>query len=262
MRVLIVVLSLDREPWRSLEQAQRDTWAVPRPGIEYLHLRGTARAAWRSMFLAARKMAVLIDAHRWLDSVVGRATALLPVRREGGVLKTHTPEYWIGTSAKTRAGLRYIARHLEFDFLVRTNSSTYIDLPALLEHLSHAKRDGYYAGADQGEKHAQGTCIILSHDAVDTIARDSSWDFDTVDDAAIGLACARAGISFYPLPQVQSGGAIGAPDHRNSPAPFIFRVKTRGRRHEDVQSLLDLHRQLRPEFRQEGEVGQPRSDPQ
>lgn len=262
MRVLIVVLSLDREPWRGLEQAQRETWADPQPGIEYLHLRGTASSVGRSVLLGARKFAALVGAHHRLDRVVGRVSALLPVQRVGGVLRTHTPEYWIGTSAKTRAGLRYIARHLEFDYLVRTNSSTYINLPPLLEHLSHAKAKGYYAGADQGERHAQGTCIILSHDVVCAIARDRSWDFDTVDDAAIGLACARAGFTFKPLPQVQVTDASPPRGHTSLPTPFIFRIKTRGRRNEDVKAMLDLHRQLHPELGMDGEVGPPRSDPE
>lgn len=55
LRVIVVILSLDREPWRTLEVAQRETWAREDQGIEIRHLRGITGGVTRASFLLTRK---------------------------------------------------------------------------------------------------------------------------------------------------------------------------------------------------------------
>lgn len=203
LRVIVVVLSLEREPWETLEAAQRETWAQEREGVEIFYLQGVARGPLRMALLAVRKLAERLQLLSPFDRVVGRAFAQLPVGMHGNTIRTSTVEYWIGTSAKTHACLKYLARRDSFDYLVRTNSSTYVHLPRLLNHLAGAPRKGYYAGADQGEPHAQGTLIILSSDVVERLANDRHWEYDTVDDAALGRAALRGGV---PTPAPASSG--------------------------------------------------------
>lgn len=261
MRILIVVLSLDREPWRRLEQAQRETWAQPaHEGVELRYLQGTASSARRTAFLMIRQGVERLGLRltgtqpagipmasmtltRKIDAFWGRFSAMLPTYSQGNVIRTKTLEYWVGTSAKMHAGLRHVVTHHEFDYLVRTNSSTYIHLPSLIEHLKSAPSTKYYAGADIGEPHAHGTCIILSRDAAEDLSRDFEWDYDTVDDAAVGRAAARAGLRLYSLREISIG-----PDSVNNLGPedlagtFIWRVKTRGNRDRDIETLHSLHR--------------------
>lgn len=243
MRVLILILSLDREPWRSLEEAQRATWAKPQQDVDILYLQGVTRGPVRLAFLLVRKVMERIGLRRWFDSMYGRIAVHFPVRTLGNIVRVGTFEYWIGTSVKMRAGLRHIVKGAEFDYLVRTNSSTYIHVPSLLAHLQAAPSEGYYAGADQGEIHAQGTCIILSRDLVEALARDDEWNYELVDDAAVGVAARRAGMEFQKLRQFIVYGAewVDSCEFGDFSKSFIFRIKTRGQRHEDAVTLQLLH---------------------
>lgn len=246
MRVLIVFLSLDREPWRTLEKAQLETWAQPQDEVEFLYLQGITASWSRSLFLLTRKIAERLHKREYWDSAAGTLGARRQVRREGNVIRTRTWEYWIGTSAKMHAGLRYLVTNYEFDYVVRTNSSTYLHIPALLAHISRASSSGYYAGADQGAEVAQGTCIILSRDLAETLAEDSLWDYDTVDDVAIGMAAQRAGAQFQRVPQlrIDSPQQVGELTDDELGSVFIFRFKTRNQRNEDAVALRLLHQRL------------------
>ncbi|WP_432560111.1 hypothetical protein [Granulicoccus sp. GXG6511] len=240
-----MVLSLDREPWRSLEKAQRETWAgtLP-PSVELVHLQGVAGGAPRMIFLAARKIAERMRLRKSFDSLAGRISIRMPVRINQGVIRADIPEFWIGTSAKMHSGLRFVAKHLKFDYLVRTNSSTYLHVPRLVEFLHAAPRENFYSGADQGEPHAQGTCIILSRDAVEKLALDECWEYFKVDDQAIGGAAQRAEIPYNPVPQVIVESVEAGLRFDYLPAPFIYRLKTRKNRLEDAKAMELLHGRL------------------
>ena len=248
MRVLIVVLSLDRAPWRDLEEAQRATWAsCPHPGVDVIYVRGVTRGLPRALFLAGRKLAERMGARKRYDLIAGRISVRKPVRIRNEVVHTRTPEYWIGTSAKMHAGLKSIVDAYQFDYLVRTNSSTYLDVPRLIDHLRHSPKEKFYSGADQGVAHAQGTCIILSRDAARSVAEDRSWDYDKVDDVAIGLAACRAGIRYVPVEQVTVGKdqVVPEPSKSGSLSPFVYRSKTRSDRTQDIEAMRRLHQMLR-----------------
>lgn len=246
--VLVVVLSLDREPWRTLEAAQSATWAQPQSRLEVLHLRGIKGGLPRAALLGTRKIAERLGRREGFDRALGKATAKLQVKSVSGVIQTQTIEYWIGTSAKTHACLKYLAaRDLPFDYLVRTNSSTYIHVPRLLKHLESAPKHGYYAGANQGEAHAQGTLIVLSRDVVSALAEDSAWDYDLVDDVALGASTRRAGIALTPLNQVKlQSSDIRTNPGLDNPENFIFRFKNRADRLGDAALLEQIHELFGP----------------
>ena len=243
-----MVLSLDREPWRSLEDAQRQTWARQQADVDLVYLRGIARGLPRAAFLLFRKITERLGMSGVLDRVTGSIGSRLPVKMHGGMIVTSTFEYWIGTSAKMRGGLRYAVDNLDFDYLVRTNSSTYVHLPSLLAHLDQAPRRGYYGGAFAGPEHAhaQGTLIILSHDVARQLSLDRAWNFATVDDVAVGDAAQRAGVTFQPLQQrvVDGSTTVEQMDLSDLSTNFVFRVKTRNHRLDDIRTLHRIHKRI------------------
>lgn len=252
VRILVVVLSLDREPWRTLEAAQRETWLAPSAVDEVVHLRGIHRGPARAGFLLLRKAAVKIHKQHVLDSLVGRIGALRKVEGRGNIVRTSTFEYWIGTSAKMHAGLRFLIENYRFDYLVRTNSSTYIHLPTLRAHLKSAPRNRYYAGPvykplrndlPPEVPYAQGTCIVLSRDVAALFASDGEWDYDTTDDVATGRAARRLGIQFNPLPQliVEDSTDLKVLIAEAPVSAHIFRFKSVGDRLADKANMHALH---------------------
>lgn len=248
LRVLILVLSIDREPWRSLEAAQRETWAVRHAGVEILYLRGVTRGFGRSVFLLLRKASNWLGCARLFDSALGKILFRKRAHRVCDVIQTGTPEYWVGTSLKTRIGLNYAAENVAFDYLVRTNSSTYLHIPSLLAHLLEAPRFNYYAGTElAGRSYAQGTCIILSRDVVLAITGQSHWDYDVYDDIAVGEAAKRARIPFNPIPAtaILNWGDFQGIDWEGEGSSFIFRVKTGGARDDDIEILRRVHEKMK-----------------
>jgi hypothetical protein len=114
--------------------------------------------------------------------------------------------YLPGVLDKTLAAMRVFQ---DCDYLIRSNSSTVIDLPALKKDLQQNPID--YGGSfvhelhwldpgngirDRvywGTRYASGTCIILSRSAL-TKLLSSDIDKTIIDDVAIGVAMKKHGI--------------------------------------------------------------------
>jgi len=117
------------------------------------------------------------------------------------IIQLEVGEIWSNITAKTIAALDFTLQNFEFDFIIRGNSSLYID-PSLLEEFLEANLNQVdYAGPVIGEKKfVAGWCIILSRRAaqivVDDFRRSDSYYFD---DEAIGLILARNRIAIHPL---------------------------------------------------------------
>lgn len=238
------MLSLEREPWASLEVAQRETWiATSDPRIQTVWVQGTARSLTRSVLLASRKLLIFGWSRAIFDRLLGTITFHLPVSQHNQLIRVRAPEYWVGTSAKMHAALRYVSKTSDFDYLVRTNSSTYLDIAGMMAFLEAAPRSRYYAGSRNGEaRHARGTCIILSRDIVDRMSEDHTWRYDWVDDRAMGASALKLGVEaeLYEQVFVTSEDAIpqALADKNRS---FIFRLKTRGDRRSDIRIMKALH---------------------
>lgn len=231
-----------------MERAQRETWLRSGNGIDVVYLRGINGGPARLLFLAVRKLAERVGLRHPFDRVAGRVSVRKNVSQEGETIMTQCFEYWIGTSAKLHAGLKFVAAKYEFDYLIRTNSSTYIHLPRLLRFLQSAPRERFYGGANQGEAHAQGTLIVLTPDLVGELAADSDWDYELVDDVALGASALRAGVhlqgmkqTFVPIPVEE----ISSLPRSTSDSDFIFRFKNRADRLGDSLRLRALHAAFR-----------------
>lgn len=84
-----------------------------------------------------------------------------------------------------------LIKSMEFDYILRTNSSSYIDKRMLRDHLYHKQRIKYYSGVigeHNGIKFASGSGYILSKDLITTIITKSVyWDHSFLDDVSLGI---------------------------------------------------------------------------
>lgn len=249
VKLLVMVLSLDRPPWSDLELTQRATWAVERPEVRILYVRGKARGLRRTAFLALRRLMELVRARkcvrRW-DSFVGAWSSRRPVQVEGGVLKTSVPETWILISAKTKAAISYVANSCDFDYILRTNSSTYIDIASALAYLEAAPRRQVYGGplvSNNNLAFIQGTGILMSRDVATLIGDDPAFDFGVVDDGAVGRSVERLGIEPVKIPQIELRSSAAFDELPSDPGGgFLFRCKAAGgNRTHDQTAMRRLH---------------------
>jgi len=137
---------------------------------------------------------------------VGRRAARRPVEADGDDIRTGVPESYVHTNAKLRAALRHVLSVDGFDYLLRTNTASYVDLPglrALATALPGARYYGGFVGERDGLRYVSGTGILLSRDLVETCAFDPDWRFDQVDDVAVGHSMRRAGVRPRSLPRLK-----------------------------------------------------------
>ena len=113
---------------------------------------------------------------------------------------------YLNITYKTIKALEYALNHIHFDYVIRTNMSTLINIPKLYDYcLTLPKTNVYTSGhmlnlqwldrkggiKDKslfGTLFASGTSIIMSKDVVDTmIEHQTKIRYDIVDDVAIGV---------------------------------------------------------------------------
>ncbi len=272
--ILIVVLSLDAEPFRSIETlGQRQTWASPGdslPNVETLWLQGQTRGLDRVLFRLRLKALRVLGAERAraaCQRMRGRMVAGRPVRLVGDTLVTGVPETYINTNAKTVAAFRYLLATNDFDFLLRTNSSTYIDKHSLRDVVASIGEGPFYGGApgfSGADRFASGAATLLSRSAVEAIVADAGWEFDLIDDVAIGRSMARSGIALHALCQLDVPGPLEL--QALAPADladvFAVRCKAAGSRTHDVLAMHRLHELYRAHRTQDSRTQDSRTQEQ
>ena len=211
-RILVLVLSFDAEPWLSIElEGQRQTWAQdPPPGVQVLFYYGLTRGPtyWLSKVTAkALKVARLRRARSAFIRRMGRWSSGRPARRVGSRIHTGVPESYVNTNAKLRAALRHALATDDFDYLLRTNTSSYVHLPGLQRFVADLSAQaapfyGGFLGAKSGISYASGAGILISRDVAEAVATDPAWEYDLVDDVAVGSSVERLGIRPTAIPRI------------------------------------------------------------
>lgn len=249
-KVLVVVLALDAEPWRSIEeQGQRATWARDETDVPIFWLHGINRGLSRALIRSVSKGLELLGAKksvRTFRHFTGRWAAGRGATIEAREIRTRVPETYITTNAKTVAAFRHLLSVADFDYVLRTNSSTYVNIDMLTKFVQSIPNDNYYGGTSwqaHGVEYATGTSILLSRDLVEYVAGDPSWEFDLVDDLALGKSMVRAGAKVDPFPRIdvytrEDLCGLRSEDLKST---FIVRCKgLEGRRH-DIAAMRRVH---------------------
>lgn len=250
-RVLVLVLAMDAEPWRMIQdEGQRKTWATDLDGsVPVFWLYGRSGKAVRTVARYAQNAVQRFlgaKLFRAYSRLTGSWAASRPVRIDGDRLITGVPETYLNTNAKNIAGLRHLLATQDFDYVFRTNTSSYVNLPRLEEYVQDLPAAGYYAGfiGESGStRFASGTCTLMSRDLVEVAVSDSRWEYGLVDDVAMGRSMARSSVEVQPLrrvdvltPQDLEALTADALEHA-----FVVRCKSLGGREHDVEAMHRVH---------------------
>ena len=109
-------------------------------------------------------------------------------------LNVVSPDYYSSISFKTLKGFQWISENIEFEYIYRTNTSSYIDIKKLHSFCRSNISDYLYRGTkisnyfkDQHISYVSGSDILLSKNAFDLLIENTdNWDTDLVDDVSIG----------------------------------------------------------------------------
>ncbi|MDQ0689851.1 hypothetical protein [Arthrobacter sp. W4I7] len=248
-RVLVLVLAMDAYPWRMIEdEGQRKTWSAA-PSVPVFYLYGRSGKLTRTLARYVQSGVRRCAGGRFFglySRFSGSWFAGRKVRTEGDKVYTGVPETYLNTNAKNIAGLRHLLATQEFDYVFRTNSSSYVNLAMLDEYVQDLPEVDYYAGfigESGGTRFASGTCTLMSRDVVETAATDRSWEFGLIDDVAMGRAMARAAVEVQPLRRVdvltpEDLSALTAEDLRDT---FVVRCKSSSGRGRDIEAMHRVH---------------------
>lgn len=162
-----------------------------------------------------------------------------------------------GVMRKTLLALKTVAEHEEYDYVVRTNLSTFFDWTRLCGWLADAPRRDLVAGTVDGDCGSWmcGCCIVMSADVVRRVVHEcweELWDAPELDDVALSAALRRlvpGGYARLPRLDVHFGEYPSYRVHTEGlaltdalAAVFAVRVMSRRHRGEDVAVLRHLGR--------------------
>jgi len=178
--------------------------------------------------------------------MVGGWFASLGARTNGDRLETRVPETYLNTNPKNIVGLRHLLATEDFDYVFRTNTSSYVNLGGLDEYVQGLPDAGYYAGfigERDGTRFASGTCTLMSRDLVEYAVSDPAWEFGLIDDVAMGRSMARASVEVQPLERVDvlTSEDLASLTAETLSGAFVVRCKSNGGREHDIEAMRRVH---------------------
>jgi hypothetical protein len=165
--------------------------------------------------------------------------------KSGSKIITNSPEDWSLIGLKTIMAFKHVLENYDFEYLFRTNTSSYLDTAGLLDFLKGKPKASVYGGV-VGKvfgnlEFASGAGILLSRDVVKRIvSRSKDWKHGLVDDIAIADLVAgfeNPRVPLMPLPRLDLPTLISAraTDPELIRTNFHFRCKS-----NSAQETIDI----------------------
>lgn len=168
-KIINLILSSNRQPWLATEPIIRKTFKS-HPDVQTIFYRGDSDKTY-------------------LD---------------GDVLRLAVKDNWIYT--KTGDAFRYLLQHFDFDFIFRSNNSSYVDYEKYVAYLNSVPgdlREFLYSGKILGHLSGvfcSGCGYTVSRKCVELVAgSDKKAQYESQDDVMVGIILAEHGIK----PQAQ-----------------------------------------------------------
>jgi hypothetical protein len=230
-RILVLILSSPKSPWIDiLRQGQRQTWMKQSvEGIQILAYFGVHNTF--SKVLSIIRLISLRtfgpEFNQELNKVVNSLFLRKSCRITGDEIFTKVPEGLLATTAKTMVAFK-ACMDLDFDYIVRTNTSSYLHLERMAKALADKPRQSFYAGPlgiHGNIRYASGTCIILSRDLFETLSQTSTWDLGLVDDISIGKILNAHGVFPVPIDRFEFTSLETLSPITADSSVFLFRCK-------------------------------------
>ncbi len=206
-KILITVLSLEQEPYISLEKTIRDTWASkPYPNVDIIYYYGGSDE----------------------------------IKLVGDKFYSNTSEGLYNIGYKTLNLFDYLLKNHDFDYIFRTNSSSYVDIEKLLTFIKDRPSEKFYSGVIGKHNNilfASGSGYFISRDLVDLVVRErNKWDHKLIDDVSLGKLMSENGIKIY---KGKRCDMINYTHNMNN--HYHYRVKTENNRSNDIKLMFILH---------------------
>lgn len=153
-------------------------------------------------------------------------------------------EGFINMGKKTILLLEYILQNYEFNYIFKTNTSSYIDLNLLNEYIIDKPKENLYSGIvgnHNGIEFVSGCGVLLSKDMVELFVNNKDKvRHDIIEDVSMGLFFKENNIKIIPGPRfdVNFSNENSIPNNH-----FHYRCKDyeRGDRLNDIRRMKIIH---------------------
>ena len=209
--LIILVISCYEEQYQMLEKAIRDTWGN--------HINKEVNILY--CYTENRQKTAQIG-----DNIFCNSGA----------------EYLMNIGSKTISALEFIEKNFEYNFVFRTNLSSYVDVDMLNEiskqYISNKKLIKGVIGNYYGIRFTSGSGYLISRDNVQEIINNQHlWNHNYIDDVSLGILMNTLGADFV------SGERFDVTNdtHAIPTNYYHYRVKNEGNRKIDVLRLKKIH---------------------
>lgn len=250
----MLVLCLDNSygPWHEMyQEGALKTWCDPsNPQIICRRFMGQD-PRWPILNRIANRLLISRSLNKhWHLLQSKKELEKVQVLEVNGVIRVDLPELWSNITLKTLAAMRFALDNFEFDFLLRANSTCYLDLSSLKHYLNKNAESTLYAGPiAKGKEFVSGWGILLSRESVEVLVNSCTRaDHRYFDDEAVGKVLKRMNITPQELPFIEIFSnrdldQLSSEELRKTP---FFRMKftQNGNRKDDVL-MRALHRRVK-----------------
>jgi hypothetical protein len=258
VKVIFLIIATERKPWSNiLRYGPEATWLRKLPeNVKVFKIfsdgsKGSSR--YKNSSEVTKNELFQIDNPNISDTTVVA---------DGNRLLFPGVSGWAGILQTTISALSYVNSNFEFDYVVRTNVSSYWNLKRLLEMLDRAPRNDLYMGVigksyipklNAEIEFISGAGIILSKDVVELILQNRDRiEADFIDDIALGILARNLNVKVTDAKRKNIGEIsrlICIPLHQLS-QEYHFRLRSDFnllgfRRRKDVYLMKILHFRLR-----------------
>ena len=183
-----------RRSYTPMVQACRDTWAIPDEEVDVFYIYGHRNG----IDFPEDGKKIKSNERYWPDGGAGDGFLPLDITEKnapfatGDCIYSDTPEGRENIYYKTIDGFQWLLENVEFDYVLRTNCGTYVDLELLKEFLKGIdKKDNIYGGSVEHYsnshnphqpaviKFASGSAFLASRNLIKDLV-DNRHDVDLV----------------------------------------------------------------------------------
>jgi len=206
-KILICVLSLEEEPYISLEKTIRETWGSKlHPDVGVIYYYGGSNE----------------------------------IKMVDDKFYSNTPEGLYNIGYKTLNLFDYSLKNMKFDYIFRTNSSSYVNIEKLLDFIKDKPKEKFYSGVignHNGVNFASGSGYFISKDLVGLVVRErDKWDHTLIDDVSLGKLMTENNVKIY------RGKRCDITNYsHNINNHYHYRVKTENNRNNDIKLMFYLY---------------------
>ena len=200
-RILVAILATEESPWIDIEKFGQDiTWKMNPPTgtqvIRYTSEQKKDRVYFSSEILWNLSRFKILTRLKYLRSLKNYWNKYLnnlkpDIDQNGSTVLIHLPEAYSLIGLKTIKFFEYALNNYQFEYLYRTNVSSYVDLSTLSKAVSALNCESpIYGGVEGFEKEtsfASGSGYLIDRDSLKrVVSNKSKWDNFEIDDVALG----------------------------------------------------------------------------